>query len=145
MEEKRNILKFEKDWQRLERIINWTGLSVEDLAENIGLCNSDIFYRIKRSEIGIMPDLSDRIWMRYPELNREWILRGKGTMRGLDTACLNDLPDDKMVDVDVREGSNTYHVHLRLRNDIDPELFDSMVRTIGLGMRTLQSRKNLNE
>lgn len=133
-------LQTEQTWQRIELIIEWSGLTAEQFIQGIGFWDKDGLNKIKTGETNLMRDFAKLTRRKYPELNREWILYGIGPMTGFNTECLEDLPGDKMADADVRESGNTFHIHLRLRNDVDPELFEDMVRTIGLGFRNLWER-----
>lgn len=66
------------DWQRLEQIIRWTGLSTNAFAFSIGLKRSQNLYQIKRHRNRISKDLADRIVRRYPVFDRSWLLTGDG-------------------------------------------------------------------
>ena len=46
------------DWQRIEKIVRWTGLSVNSFALSIGLNRSENLYRIKRGDNGISKELA---------------------------------------------------------------------------------------
>lgn len=68
------------DWQRLEKAIRWTGLSVNSFALNIGLNRGENLYQIKRGNNGISKDLAELISAKYPEISKGWILTGEGEM-----------------------------------------------------------------
>lgn len=68
------------DWQRIEKTVRWTGLTVNSFALNIGLNRSENLYRIKRGENGVSKELAEMITARYPELSRAWLLTGEGNM-----------------------------------------------------------------
>ena len=68
------------DWQRLDKIIRWTGMSVNAFALNIGLRRSENLYQIKRGNNGISKELAETIVMRYPNISKGWILAGEGEM-----------------------------------------------------------------
>lgn len=68
------------DWQRLEQVIRWTGLSTNAFAFSIGLKRSENLYQIKRGNNRISKDLADRIVRRYPVFDRSWLLTGEGRM-----------------------------------------------------------------
>ncbi len=68
------------DWQRIEKIVSWAGLSVNAFALNIGLGRSENLYRIRRGDNGISKELARAIAARYPEINPAWILTGEGDM-----------------------------------------------------------------
>lgn len=67
-------------WHRLERVIKWTGFSVNSFALNIGLKRSENLYQIKRGNNGISRDLAERIATKYPSISKGWLLTGEGTM-----------------------------------------------------------------
>ena len=68
------------DWQRLDKIIRWTGMSVNAFALNIGLRRSENLYQIKRGNNGISKELAETIVLRYPNISKGWILAGEGEM-----------------------------------------------------------------
>lgn len=68
------------DWQRLEQVIKWTGLSTNAFAVGIGLKRSENLYQIKRGNNGISKDLAELITRKYPSVNRSWLLTGDGGM-----------------------------------------------------------------
>lgn len=67
-------------WHRLERVIKWTGLSVNSFALNIGLKRSENLYQIKRGNNGISRDLAELIATKYPSVSKGWLLTGEGSM-----------------------------------------------------------------
>lgn len=67
-------------WHRLERIIKWTGLSVNSFALNIGLKRSENLYQIKKGNNGISRDLAEIITTKYPAISKGWLLSGEGDM-----------------------------------------------------------------
>lgn len=70
------------DWQRLEQVIKWTGLSTNAFAVGIGLKRSENLYQIKRGNNGISKDLAELITRKYSNINRAWLLTGDGEMLG---------------------------------------------------------------
>lgn len=66
------------DWQRLEQVIKWTGLSTNAFAMGIGLKRSENLYQIKRGNNGISKELAELITRKYPALSRAWLLTGEG-------------------------------------------------------------------
>lgn len=67
-------------WHRLERVIKWTGLSVNSFALNIGLKRSENLYQIKRGNNGISRDLANLITTKYPTVSKGWLLTGERDM-----------------------------------------------------------------
>lgn len=68
------------DWQRLEQVIKWTGLSTNAFATGIGLKRSENLYQIKRGNNRISKNLAELIVRRYGAVNRAWLLTGEGEM-----------------------------------------------------------------
>lgn len=68
------------DWQRIEKIVRWAGLSVNSFALNIGLNRGENLYQIKRGNNGISKELAEQITAKYPELSKAWIITGEGDM-----------------------------------------------------------------
>lgn len=68
------------DWQRLEQVIKWTGLSTNAFATGIGLKRSENLYQIKRGNNSISKNLAELITRKYPFVNRAWLLTGEGDM-----------------------------------------------------------------
>lgn len=80
------------DWQRLEQVIKWTGLSTNAFAVGIGLKRSENLYQIKRGNNGVSKDLADMITRRYPAVNRAWLLTGDGEMFSVEAAAEVPVP-----------------------------------------------------
>ena len=68
------------NWQRLERVIKWTGLSVNSFALTIGLKRSENLYQIKKGNNGISRDLAELVAAKYPSISKGWLLSGEGDM-----------------------------------------------------------------
>lgn len=68
------------DWQRLEQVIKWTGLSTNAFAMGIGLKRSENLYQIKRGNNGISKELAESITRKYPTVSRAWLLTGEGEL-----------------------------------------------------------------
>lgn len=68
------------NWQRLEQLIKWTGMSTNAFALSIGLKRSENLYQIKRGNFGISKELARLIIAKYPMINRSWLLSGDGDM-----------------------------------------------------------------
>lgn len=68
------------NWQRLEQVIKWTGLSTNSFALAIGLKRSENLYQIKRGSYGISKELARLITVKYPMISRSWLLTGDGQM-----------------------------------------------------------------
>ncbi len=68
------------DWQRIEKVVHYTGFTVNAFARSIGLSRAENLYQIKRGNNGISKQLADTITKRYPEISRIWLLTGEGDM-----------------------------------------------------------------
>ncbi|MFI3295187.1 MAG: S24 family peptidase [Rikenellaceae bacterium] len=68
------------DWQRLEKVVKWSGMSTNRFAMNIGLKRSENLYQIKRGNFGISKELARLIWIKYPTISLLWLLTGEGEM-----------------------------------------------------------------
>lgn len=69
-----------ESWDRLEKVINWSGLSIHSFAMHIGLKRSENLYRIKRGSNGISRSLATCITNIYPEINIDWLLSRSNEM-----------------------------------------------------------------
>lgn len=68
------------DWQRLEKVVAWTGLSVPAFAKEIGVKSVQNLYQIKSDENKISRALAKEINNRYPEISSGWLLTQDGSM-----------------------------------------------------------------
>jgi hypothetical protein len=68
------------NWQRIEKIVNWTGLSVNAFARCIGLKRTENLYQIKKGNHGISKELAELICTKYSTINKVWLLTGSGDM-----------------------------------------------------------------
>ena len=69
-----------EDKNRLVEILKHIGLKKNTLAKELGYTNGSVFYQIETGRNGISTSLARKITNKYPEINYEWILTGKGTM-----------------------------------------------------------------
>ena len=68
------------DYQRIEAVIDHTGLRNNALAKSLGYTNGTILYQIKNGRNGISANLARRISDVYPDISQKWLLTGKGDM-----------------------------------------------------------------
>ena len=78
------------DWQRLEQVIKWTGLSTNAFATGIGLKRSENLYQIKRGNNRISKNLAELIVRKYGSVNRAWLLTGEGEMLDLSLIHISE-------------------------------------------------------
>lgn len=67
-----------ENWHRIEKLVKWTGLSVNAFARNIGLNRGENLYQIKRGNNGISKELAELITAKYPGVSKAWLLTGEG-------------------------------------------------------------------
>ncbi len=69
-------------WQRLERVIQWAGMTINHFGRHIGLARSEALYQIRAGQHGISQALARRIVEKFPEVSIGWLLSGEGDMLG---------------------------------------------------------------
>lgn len=67
-------------WERLEKIIEWAGMSTHAFAMKIGMKRSENLYRIMRNKENVSIKLAMLILETYPQINRNWLIYGEGDM-----------------------------------------------------------------
>ena len=82
----------ENNWQRIEKVVKWAGLSVNSFALAIGLNRAENLYQIKKGNNGISRELASMIVARYPQINKGWVLTGEGDMFTDDTIQRTSIP-----------------------------------------------------
>lgn len=112
-------------WERLEKIIQWAGLSTHAFAMKIGMKRSENLYRIIRNKENVSIKVSTLIFEAYPEINRNWLIYGEGEMinkQSADCAVGNDIPF-YAASIDGLEGKANlkpaYTLNLPMFQDID--------------------------
>lgn len=80
------------DWLRLEKVIKWTGLSVNSFARAVGLNRAENLYQIKKGNNGISRDLAFLISAKYPQISKGWVLTGEGNMFTNDSVHVCSIP-----------------------------------------------------
>lgn len=75
----------------LQEVLKYTGKSKNSLAKAIGLPRSQNLYDIESEKVKrISSELSEKISLTYPEINRNWLLTGEGSML-LNSTVKNSL------------------------------------------------------
>lgn len=69
-----------QNWERLVQVIEWSGMTVNHFACEIGLNRAENLYHIKKGNYGISLELANRIVARFPEIDLTWLLSGVGCM-----------------------------------------------------------------
>ncbi len=88
------------NWQRIERVVKWAGLSVNSFALSIGLSRGENLYQIKRGNNGISRELAGMISSKYPQISRAWLLAGEGDMFTDETLRRTSIP---FYDIDIEK------------------------------------------
>lgn len=68
------------DNEIIAKVAEYTGLSFNKLAKEIGLTSPQTFYDIKAGKHGISKELAEKIKARYLNINEAWLLTGNGDM-----------------------------------------------------------------
>ncbi|MBT6568028.1 MAG: helix-turn-helix transcriptional regulator [Flavobacteriales bacterium] len=68
------------DYERIEAVLDHSGLRNNALAKSLGYTNGTILYQIKNGRNGISASLARRISDVYPDISQNWLLTGKGDM-----------------------------------------------------------------
>lgn len=69
-----------KNWERLEAVIRWSGMSINFFARHIGLPRGENLYQIRKGNNGISKDVARRVIEAFPEISELWLLTGSGQM-----------------------------------------------------------------
>jgi phage repressor protein C with HTH and peptisase S24 domain len=69
-----------KSWERLEQVINWSGLTINAFALSIGLKRAENLYQIKKGRNSISKDLAESITKKYCNISKSWLITGEGSM-----------------------------------------------------------------
>ena len=68
-------------WERMEMVINASGLTIPDFSKHIGLSrNGDFILPIKRRECGISIAMAERICRHFPQYSLTWLATGFGNI-----------------------------------------------------------------
>lgn len=68
------------DTERIKALLEHLGLSGKKFAESLGMERADRIYNIQKGRNNISPNMAAIITMKYPLINMEWLLTGKGPM-----------------------------------------------------------------
>lgn len=68
------------DYQRIEELLKYLGMSARAFALALGLKNPQIFYDIKAEKCGISKELATKIQERFLNISAAWLLTGEGNM-----------------------------------------------------------------
>lgn len=68
------------DSERITEVKNFSGLSFNKLAKEIGLKSVQTLYDIRDGKHGISKDVAEKIQAKYLNINIAWLLAGEGEM-----------------------------------------------------------------
>lgn len=80
------------NWERLAKVIERFGLTINSFAKVLGLNRSETLYHIRKGDFGISVDLADRIVKIDKDIDRTWLLSGIGNMLHSDATNGEYLP-----------------------------------------------------
>mgnify|MGYP006316080821 FL=1 len=80
------------NWERLAKVIERFGLTINSFAKVLGLNRSETLYHIRKGDFGISADLADRIVKIDKDIDRTWLLSGIGNMLHSDATNGEYLP-----------------------------------------------------
>ena len=63
-------------WERLEKVISLSKLSVNAFSLYLGIPRSETLYQIKRGNNKISPALVGKVVAKFPQINPVWLLTG---------------------------------------------------------------------
>ena len=93
------------DYQRIEQVLKYHGLSARALALAIDLKSPQIFYDIKANKCGISKELATKIQERFLDISAAWLLTGEGSMLKDDSgASKPDAFSLPYLDIDAAAG-----------------------------------------
>ena len=77
--------------ERLESLIGKLNLNTRSFAIELGYSRADSIYAIFKRNSKISNTLLNKISNRFPQVNKDWLLTGHGTMFNTTTASSDDL------------------------------------------------------
>jgi hypothetical protein len=80
------------NWERLVKVIERFGVSVNSFARCLGFARAESLYHIRRGNYGISEDLADRIVKLDGDIDRTWLLTGVGNMLRSEPLVGESLP-----------------------------------------------------
>lgn len=80
-------------WERLEKVIKWTGLSIHSFANTIGLKSAENIYRIKNKKNGVSKNIISATIKQFPMIDEKWLMTGSGCMLAQTNKLLEESPN----------------------------------------------------
>lgn len=82
-----------ENWERIWRIIEMSGMTINAFAHHIGLLRSETLYQIKCGKNGISRNVAECIVDKFPQISKPWLLTGYGSMYADDDEnCTMQIP-----------------------------------------------------
>ena len=106
-----------KTIDRLFVFINHAGLSARKFDMSIGASNG-YSLRMKKNKASIGSDILEKIIQRYPELNINWLLTGKGSM--INSEFLNVASFDELNPLEKKKFEN--YIESKIKSYTNKEL-----------------------
>ena len=88
--------KTHKIIDRIGRVINWTGLSIQEFCREINFLRSDKITNWLAKGENPDNELVMQILSAYPQISEEWLLEGKGKMLRNDASPKTETKDEKL-------------------------------------------------
>lgn len=84
----------EKILERLDLVINFFRLSVEDITKILGYTNVTSYYNARSKLTIVTYNTFTKLIEALPEVNYDWLLTGRGTMTGKESTSEIIIEDD---------------------------------------------------
>ena len=81
-----------ENWNRINAVIKWAGMTTNYFAHYIGLPCGENLYQIKRGNNGISRDVAERIVNKFPDISKAWLLTGDGNMFADESTLASQIP-----------------------------------------------------
>lgn len=103
------------DIEIIAKVAEYTGLSFNKLAKEIGLASPQTFYDIKAGKHGISKELAEKIHARYLSINEAWLITGNGDMLKSEAQYVEyeEVKEDKrMVNISILSDNDEIEVDI---------------------------------
>ena len=95
--------KFAADFQRLETLKKFLGISYQEMAATAGIKNPQSFYAVKAGKQGITKMMANAIVSAWPEISETWLVTGRGKMMEKDNAVeQTPAPSGELITIEKR-------------------------------------------
>lgn len=115
-------------WGRLEKVILWSGLTINAFSQAIGLRRAENLYQIKKGNNSISKELAEKIVSKYPHISKSWLLTGEGNMfvdEKEDESSIKSIPFynsgllEFSLDADSKEHTPLYNIQIPSLSNCD--------------------------